>query len=52
MAPFSDDPEAIAIREKVDYSIRITFKQAKAGNGWYFFFIGYFFFFLVMGFVY
>ncbi|XP_034238203.1 choline-phosphate cytidylyltransferase A-like isoform X2 [Thrips palmi] len=32
MAPFSDDPEAIAIREKVDYSIRITFKQAKAGN--------------------
>ena len=32
MAPFSDDPEAIAIREKVDYSIRITYKEAKAGN--------------------
>lgn len=37
MAPFSDDPEAIAIREKVDYSIRITFKEAKAGNGQYIF---------------
>lgn len=32
MAPFSDDPVAVAIREKVDYSVRISFKQAKAGN--------------------
>ncbi|XP_046991828.1 choline-phosphate cytidylyltransferase A-like isoform X1 [Schistocerca americana] len=31
-APFSDEPEAAAERERCDYSQRVSFKMAKSGN--------------------
>lgn len=31
-APFSDEHEAIAERERVDYNLKISFKVAKAGS--------------------
>lgn len=32
VAPFSEDPNADAERERCDYTQRITYKQAKAGK--------------------
>lgn len=38
-APFSDDPEVIAAREGIDYSTKVTYKDAKQNLGLTYLFI-------------